>query len=777
MKVQDPTQKVYVLLQAAVARLELKDFSLKVEQAELVESGLRVLSALKELSIAIGHGSILEHTILLDRALRLRMWEVGYGSVFYQCAGLLAATRNGLIMRGVRTLRDVLDGCCSTVSKLQGVLDCNAHEGRQILQLAKTLHQSTMAVEAAVIAMGGSLVINIRSLHWSTDSAPHSSSNSSEASPSFQLIAYCALSSELLCYRKVDLVGGAASYTVPLKASSGIGGIEDIRCSLLSNYVGIDAYQLETQHAPVSSKVTPSAAAASSSSTGSTIEAPRKSQQLQQQKKRQSSAHPTAAAAAGRKVDASVAVGRRDKQASSSSSSSMMKQCTLDRDAFGGGRAVTAAVASPSTAAALLSLRCEGYSDQLHHHHPTAAASASKPSTSSAPVSGTRHSGPAAGFEHYRYYEGDQPQDQYQQDLHYSMDADFSTPTARRAAVYAADSQLSDHRICKVEPQQQQQQQRTTPVPTTTRGQLYPAAAAIVSGDLQAIRRKALELNLDQVQVKRLRSNTHRQQQQSPQQQQQYGFSSPYESRPDQLPRSSAAAALPYTAAGLQHRYSPTMASQQLFSTRRNINQPSSSSSSFFDDDHGNGIDDDSNFFAESSTIGCHHCPDEEQREGGGEAGGGQLIAMRRVGKESTSPAAAEADDEDCIGGAGMSYRPMTMDSCRAVSSSSSTTGYRDYSEHRASSDTNGLNHRSNHYDRPTSHDYHHDRPTCHDYRDDSSSGISRHSERGLFSEDAATSHDYRGGSEDAADRIIDPHTAAHASPQQLDSTFDDLFF
>lgn len=136
-KVQDPTQKVYVLLQAAVARLELKDFSLKVEQAELVESGLRVLSALKELSIAIGHGSILEHTVVLDRALRLRMWEVGYGSVFYQCVGLLAATRNGLIMRGVRTLKDVFDGYC-TVSKLQGVLDCNAHDARQILQLAKT---------------------------------------------------------------------------------------------------------------------------------------------------------------------------------------------------------------------------------------------------------------------------------------------------------------------------------------------------------------------------------------------------------------------------------------------------------------------------------------------------------------------------------------------------------------------------------------------------------------------------------------------------------------
>jgi hypothetical protein len=62
-----------------VSSVEIKDFSLKVEQAEIVESALRILSALKELAIERGAGSVQESAVLLDRALRTRMWESDYG--------------------------------------------------------------------------------------------------------------------------------------------------------------------------------------------------------------------------------------------------------------------------------------------------------------------------------------------------------------------------------------------------------------------------------------------------------------------------------------------------------------------------------------------------------------------------------------------------------------------------------------------------------------------------------------------------------------------------
>jgi replicative superfamily II helicase len=88
-KVQEPYQKSYVLMQAAVSRADVKEFSLKVEQSEIVESALRVLSALIELSKEKERGEILESSLLLDRALKCRLWETNYGSIFSQCAGKL----------------------------------------------------------------------------------------------------------------------------------------------------------------------------------------------------------------------------------------------------------------------------------------------------------------------------------------------------------------------------------------------------------------------------------------------------------------------------------------------------------------------------------------------------------------------------------------------------------------------------------------------------------------------------------------------------------------
>ena len=88
LRVQESSHKAYVLLQAAVARLEIKNFSLRVEQSEIVESGLRVLSALVEFCKEKFYGKLLDSSILLDRSLRCRMWEINFPSVFFQCAGI-----------------------------------------------------------------------------------------------------------------------------------------------------------------------------------------------------------------------------------------------------------------------------------------------------------------------------------------------------------------------------------------------------------------------------------------------------------------------------------------------------------------------------------------------------------------------------------------------------------------------------------------------------------------------------------------------------------------
>ena len=85
LRVQEPSHKAYVLLQAAVAKIDIKNFSLRVEQSEIVDSGLRVLSALIELCKERYHGKLLDSSLLLDRSLRCRMWESNFPSIYHQC--------------------------------------------------------------------------------------------------------------------------------------------------------------------------------------------------------------------------------------------------------------------------------------------------------------------------------------------------------------------------------------------------------------------------------------------------------------------------------------------------------------------------------------------------------------------------------------------------------------------------------------------------------------------------------------------------------------------
>lgn len=50
-RIQQSPQKVFILLQAAVHRVYLVDFGIRVEQSEIVESSIRILSAIRDAAI------------------------------------------------------------------------------------------------------------------------------------------------------------------------------------------------------------------------------------------------------------------------------------------------------------------------------------------------------------------------------------------------------------------------------------------------------------------------------------------------------------------------------------------------------------------------------------------------------------------------------------------------------------------------------------------------------------------------------------------------------
>ena len=234
IRVQEPEHKSYVLLQAAIARIEIKEFSLKVEQAEIVECGLRVLNAVRELAIHRELGRLLESVILLDRALHLRMWESNYGSVYLQCSGLLPATANSLILRGVRTIGDAL-GC--TIAKVQEMAGCSQSEARSMLALAKTLHEASREVRSAKEGAKLRIAVTSSSTSSSTPVAPETNSTTL---PYYQLVVYDALTGKALCIRNIGCNTQNVDFVVSCPSEV---AIERVQCSLLSNMVGIDSYQ------------------------------------------------------------------------------------------------------------------------------------------------------------------------------------------------------------------------------------------------------------------------------------------------------------------------------------------------------------------------------------------------------------------------------------------------------------------------------------------------------------------------------------------------------
>ena len=241
LRVQDPWHKVYVLMQAAIGRTEIKDFTLRVEQAEIVECALRVLSALRELGYCREVGALLECTLVLDRSLRTRMWECNYGSIFLQCSALSPTVRNSLTLRNVRTIGDVM-GC--TLGTVQEMCGGSQVEARAILALAKVLYAGTLEVTASIVS--GTLTITINTnMH---NSSPQHTVPVDANYPQYTLLAYNVVTSKALCIRNIDRGTRSTQHCVEVGP---LLPIEHIKCCLLcTNYVGIDSYQQAAVEVP-----------------------------------------------------------------------------------------------------------------------------------------------------------------------------------------------------------------------------------------------------------------------------------------------------------------------------------------------------------------------------------------------------------------------------------------------------------------------------------------------------------------------------------------------
>lgn len=232
LRVKDASQKTFVLLQAAIERMTIEDFTMRVEQSEIVEQSLRVLSAIHQLSLEKEKGKLLESCIFVARSLRQRMWETGSACIFSQMPGIGENFRKSLLAKGILQLGDLNP---LSQRQLQERTQCSAIDAQRLLNFGRLLLMNTVRLDVDY-SNTGNVVFHLIPVSNHTG-AGVSVPTDKLSTVSFQLVCYQATTGKLVCHRKVESGCNRCQYEVSLPDSM---SPLDISCSLIADYVGMD---------------------------------------------------------------------------------------------------------------------------------------------------------------------------------------------------------------------------------------------------------------------------------------------------------------------------------------------------------------------------------------------------------------------------------------------------------------------------------------------------------------------------------------------------------
>lgn len=226
-RVQEPHQKCYVLLQVAVGGVDIKDFSLRIEQADIVENATRLLKGLQELCIHRGLGCLLEAAILLERALRTRLWEGAASCQFAQCPGLSPTTLKTLQDNGIKSVTDLYG---SSLVQVQARVNCSSAEARSLLHFAASLHRCKLTAQM--------LAADDHMVKIKVDLAEAEGGLTGLQAIPFLLLAYDVDTAQLVCFRRLPVGCQGAEFVIKLPQT--VAGVSSLRCRILGSLVGAD---------------------------------------------------------------------------------------------------------------------------------------------------------------------------------------------------------------------------------------------------------------------------------------------------------------------------------------------------------------------------------------------------------------------------------------------------------------------------------------------------------------------------------------------------------
>lgn len=206
----------------------LKDFSLKVEQAEIVEKSIRLLKCIVELAINRCFGKLLESALLLDRALKVRLWETSNQNIFVQCKNLSIETLERLKELGKTNIHHIFG---ASPQMLQSEVGCSHEEIRALLCFSNEMMANKLMLDLSE-SNESEIIIRIRPAEAMDNRRKSSIIH-------YQLVCYERETGDLICWRSLPV--GALEQEYRLRNTKAV-SIDRFRCALLANVVGIDHF-------------------------------------------------------------------------------------------------------------------------------------------------------------------------------------------------------------------------------------------------------------------------------------------------------------------------------------------------------------------------------------------------------------------------------------------------------------------------------------------------------------------------------------------------------
>ena len=233
VRVQQPWEKAFVLLQASIGRLELDDYTLRSESSSMADFASRMLSAAEEFGArASKNGQIAVQSLRLRRSIETSLWSSRDG-VLGQFSSLSDHTVTSLKFNGITTFENVLN---STEEFLEKAADRMQPFGLNLKDAVRRVLSSSLKIEAEIqYADGVRIPRSVQCTFQSDRSVELGCASVCNETPdvTYTVIAYTDRPNGCLLYRRCISKADTITFACPPKFGK-------ITIHLIASMVGLD---------------------------------------------------------------------------------------------------------------------------------------------------------------------------------------------------------------------------------------------------------------------------------------------------------------------------------------------------------------------------------------------------------------------------------------------------------------------------------------------------------------------------------------------------------